>query len=99
MTRGLALVAAVALTIVSDAARAVPDEPSAFAARRKGCGDADADVALKGALDWLARHQAADGTWSFSGFDGRCAAPRCGGKGIDHAGAVAPTAMALLAFL
>jgi antitoxin component YwqK of YwqJK toxin-antitoxin module len=58
-------------------------------------------AAIEDALDWLARHQDADGRWSSSAFSERCKSRGdevCDGAGLDgHA--VGVTGLALLAFL
>ena len=56
---------------------------------------------LEAGLDWLARHQSADGGWDADGFDQRCGAlgaTPCDGHG-QSAHDVGVTALALLAFL
>ena len=51
------------------------------------------------ALDWFARHQSENGSWSAAGFGARCAgAARCDGPGEAHYDA-AVTGLALLCFL
>jgi hypothetical protein len=50
------------------------------------------------ALDWLERHQSADGHWDSAGFEARCRSHRCGGAG-DPAHDAGVTALALRAFL
>jgi hypothetical protein len=51
------------------------------------------------ALDWLARHQAEDGSWSCAGFDASCRQqPPCDGLGSPQYD-VGVTGLALLAFL
>jgi hypothetical protein len=61
--------------------------------------DAEMEAAVDRGLKWLAEHQYADGSWSFS----HILAPRCGGK-CKHPGELykcrnAATALTLLAFL
>ncbi len=66
---------------------------------REGGGDAETEGALKLALEWLARHQADDGTWQPEEFASRCR----DGEHCTHAGeeghTVGVTALALLPFL
>jgi len=50
------------------------------------------------ALEWLARHQRGDGTWTASGFARGCAGPGCTGDGEDEY-RTATTALALMPFL
>jgi RNA polymerase sigma factor (sigma-70 family) len=68
-------------------------------AERAG-GNARSEAAVAAGLDWLARHQAADGHWSLSRFAeaGHC---DCTGQGADSAltSDAAGTAFGLLAFL
>lgn len=61
--------------------------------RPQGTDDEKRQAALEAGLEWLARHQAADGHWSLSGFhiDGKC---NCTAQGGEHD--VAGTAFALL---
>jgi hypothetical protein len=54
---------------------------------------------VRNALDWLARHQSPDGSWSCAGFDAMCRdAPACDGQGSPEFD-VGVTGLALLAFL
>lgn len=70
---------------------------------RKGGGEATED-AVRGALEWLVRHQAADGSWG-GRWKARCKDAPCAGGTWDHlddddAGhAVGKTGLALLALL
>jgi len=50
------------------------------------------------ALNWLARHQLPDGSWSLQGYATRCRDTTCSGPGAAQADAAA-TAMAVLPFL
>jgi len=69
-----------------------------LAERRPELG-AGTGAALDAALDWLARHQEEDGSWSPGGFWMRCASePRCEGPG-SYGLDVGVSALALLAFL
>ncbi len=63
-----------------------------------GGGDGGTEGAVRMALEWLARHQAADGTWNARLFDRRCQGPRCDGRS-DEEYVVATTALSLLPFL
>jgi hypothetical protein len=67
--------------------------PLAEAAWNRGVSEA-----VEGALDWLARHQGADGAWRCSGFEQCCKRGRCGGAGLDGLDP-GVTGLALLAFL
>lgn len=59
-------------------------------------GSEETERAVALALDWLARHQAPDGRWSSSDFDGGCGV--CGGTSNIRSD-VALTGLALLCFL
>jgi hypothetical protein len=63
-----------------------------------GGGDGRSEGAVRLALEWLARHQRGDGTWTASGFARSCAGPGCTGEGEDEY-RTAATALALLPFL
>ena len=67
--------------------RAVGMKP--FAA---GGGDGETEGAVHLALDWLARHQEADGTWNSRRFVKRCQGPGCG-RGLDEEYVSATTAI------
>jgi hypothetical protein len=56
------------------------------------------DRAVAAALNWIARHQARDGSWSLTGYRTRCTDPTCSGPGAQKADAAA-TALALLPLL
>lgn len=86
--------------------------PRTGAERRKALlrhGGSDAtEKAVAAGLDWLARHQADDGSWDADGFDARCAkdGKPCEGRGKGQHGEDVPcpfdgaiSALALLAFL
>ncbi len=54
--------------------------------------------AVHDALDWLARHQEPDGSWSGSGFVEHCRSTHCRGQGNSHHD-VGLTGLSLLCFL
>jgi len=54
--------------------------------------------AVASALDWLARHQSKDGSWSAVHYDDQCKLNRCDGPGAEEV-TTGVTALALLAFL
>ena len=56
------------------------------------------DREVVAALDWLARHQDTEGTWSASKFDARCVGTKCGGL-VAEDNVVGTTSLAMLAFL
>jgi hypothetical protein len=58
------------------------------------------EAAVAAGLDWLARHQEADGSWSCEKFRSRCSNEgyKCGGKGLPLYD-VGASSLALLAFL
>ncbi|MHC5209445.1 MAG: prenyltransferase/squalene oxidase repeat-containing protein [Planctomycetota bacterium] len=67
--------------------------------RRNLQGPETVNVAVANALEWLARHQNPDGSWSCGGFDAMCeGAPACDGLGSPEFD-VGVTGLALLAFL
>ena len=67
---------------------------------RSGGGDAETEGALRLALGWLRRHQAADGTWSPRDFSERCrSSPPCTHTGEAREAVAGVTAIALLPFL
>src|SRR5262249_43734353 len=77
---------------------AAPDlRPAKDMLLRRFGGDARSEAAVAASLDWLARHQAADGHWSLDGFprDGKC---NCGNPGGHH-NDIAGTAFGLLPLL
>lgn len=63
-----------------------------------GGGDGETEGAVRLALDWLARHQQADGTWNSRSFEKRCQGPGCDGS-CDEPYVAATTALALLPYL
>ncbi|NQT19692.1 MAG: HEAT repeat domain-containing protein [Planctomycetes bacterium] len=63
-------------------------------------GTEESESAVKLALQWLMRHQAADGSWSCIGFGRNCrGGPGCGGRGSNNGIDTGLTGLALLAFL
>lgn len=67
--------------------------------RRYG-GNRASESAVEKGLEWLHRHQAANGAWRADGFETQCSATPCGGealKGVNYDGGV--TALSLMAFL
>jgi hypothetical protein len=63
------------------------------------CGNTKTtERSVAGALNWLARHQNADGSWSTSGFPKRCRDGDCGGAGQIET-VYGGTALGLLPFL
>ncbi len=81
-------IAAVILLAPRGAARAGDESPAAV----------PESPAVKAALDWLARHQMPNGSWSFQEFRQRCNDAACTGPGSAKADAAA-TALALMPFL
>jgi hypothetical protein len=82
-----------------------PPQPSASAAadsanaNPQGAESGKApDRAIAAALDWLARHQLPDGSWSLTKYTGVCRDPTCAGPGREG-GDAAATALGLLPFL
>src|SRR5262245_1969771 len=55
-------------------------------------GDAATEKAVEAGLDWLARHQEADGSWDADGFPSRCEAggAKCDGIGKGQHGEEVP---------
>jgi RNA polymerase sigma factor (sigma-70 family) len=78
------------------AGRPAADALRALLAERAG-GSVRSEAAVAAGLDWLARHQAADGHWSLNGFDadGHCDCTGPASQKNDTAG----TAFGLLPFL
>ncbi len=68
------------------------------ATARAGGGVAAVEKAVDAGLDWLARHQSPDGSWSCDKFDSQCKDGHCGGPGYDQF-TPGVTGLALLAFL
>jgi len=64
----------------------------------RGGGSAATEAAVRAALDWLARHQSADGGWKCEGFADLCTGAKCEGAG-GWAYEVGVTGLALLAYL
>ncbi len=64
-----------------------------------GGGTKQSERAVAGALNWLARHQLSDGSWSLSGYKSRCKDATCTGPGKTGDRSAAATALALLPFL
>ncbi|MEX0679462.1 MAG: prenyltransferase/squalene oxidase repeat-containing protein [Pirellulales bacterium] len=61
-------------------------------------GTKASERAVAAALNWLARHQNADGSWSLNGFAQYCKGQPCNGGGSSKSD-IAATAMGLLPFL
>ncbi len=77
-----------AAPVVAVGAAGVPRAPARLAVPFDGTAGlgplqprADAAAAVEEGLDWLARHQAPDGSWDCDGFDARCDGGRCPGTG------------------
>ena len=64
-----------------------------------GGGTRQSERAVAGALNWLARHQMADGSWSLNGFMTRCKDATCTGPASPGPLEIAGTAFGLLPFL
>lgn len=88
-------------------AQATPEVLKRFAARdamaRKQIalaagGNEASEAAVAAALNWLSKHQSADGSWSFDHTGGECHA-QCGNPGTLERARFAATGLALLAFL
>ena len=62
-------------------------------------GTKQSERSVAGALNWLSRHQSADGRWSLDGYKTRCTDASCTGPGDEKNCDMAATAMALLPFL
>lgn len=80
-----------------------PAGPDRFVGRFSGRlshrgAPADTRRAVDAGLDWLARHQETDGSWSSAGFSRRCGETVCTGPG-DPTHDVGVTGLALLALL
>lgn len=63
---------------------------------------AHTEESLERALDWLARHQNEDGSWSAAGYASVCGDPTCASTGLRPGGGdidVGLTGLALLSFL
>jgi hypothetical protein len=64
-----------------------------------GGGTKQSERAVAAALNWLARHQLSNGSWSISGYKTRCKDATCTGPGRAGERLTAATALALLPFL
>ncbi len=64
-----------------------------------GGGTRQTERAAAGALNWLARHQSLDGSWSLTAYRARCKDAGCTGEAIVGGYESAATALALLPFL
>jgi hypothetical protein len=62
-------------------------------------GTKASERAVAAALNWFARHQNPDGSWSLDGYMDLCKGTTCGGPGNSKSADAAATAMALLPFL
>lgn len=79
-------------------AQARSDSGRRAAVRARG-GTPESEAAVARALEWLARHQYADGSWNFDHRDGGRCRGKCGQPGSMTNARVAATALALLPFL
>ncbi len=71
-----------------------------FAGRRGGRrGKPPGDKQVGMGLEWLAKHQSKDGSWSCNNFSHRCAKNICDGAGSNAEYTPGTTGLALLAFL
>ena len=64
-----------------------------------GGGTKQSERAVAAALNWLARHQLSNGSWTLNGYKTRCKDGTCTGPGRAGERPAAATAMALLPFL
>ena len=64
---------------------------------REGGSEAT-ESAVRAALEWLYRHQHADGSWRGKGFANRCKGGNCGGQANDTEQVIGLTGLAVLAF-
>jgi hypothetical protein len=64
-----------------------------------GGGTKQSELAVLAALNWIARHQLSDGSWSLSGYKSRCKDNTCTGPGKTGDRSAAATALGLLPFL
>jgi hypothetical protein len=64
-----------------------------------GGGTRQSERAVAGALNWLARHQSRDGSWSLTSYKANCKDPSCSGDAKIGSYEPAATALALLPFL
>ena len=63
-----------------------------------GGGTRQTERAVAAALNWIARHQNRDGSWSLHNYHTACSDPTCTGHGVEVSDSAA-TAFALLPFL
>ncbi len=63
-----------------------------------GGGTRQSERAVAGALNWIARHQMTNGSWSMKNFNSRCKDGSCTGRGVWDDRSSASTALALLPF-
>jgi hypothetical protein len=73
------------------------DNPN-FKIRHGPAGPPTSLKRVAAALNWLARHQLADGSWSLQGYTARCRDKTCSGAGSTQADSAA-TSLALLPYL
>ena len=64
-----------------------------------GGGTRQSERAVTGALNWIARHQSLDGSWSLTAYQARCKDSSCVGEAKVGGYEAAATALALLPFL
>ncbi len=64
-----------------------------------GGGTRQSERAVAGALNWLARHQLANGSWGLKNYISRCKDDTCAGSATSGNRPAAATAMGLLPFL
>ena len=72
--------------------------PKPDPSKNRSGGTKATERAVSGGLNWLSRHQNADGSWSFDGHSKHCKDTSCTGDGVNQSTAAA-TAFALLPFL
>jgi hypothetical protein len=63
-----------------------------------GGGTRQSELAVHGALNWIARHQSMDGSWSLTAYQARCKDPSCASEAKAGGYESAATALALLPF-
>ncbi len=63
-----------------------------------GGGTQDSERAVAGAINWLARHQNTDGSWSCKNYTRQCTDPSCTGHEVAGDYPMAATAFGLLPF-
>jgi hypothetical protein len=66
---------------------------------KKGGGSKKTEDKARRGLQWLARHQAGDGSWSCDAFSKECTKNRCDGAGASGHYTPGTTGLAVLAFL